>query len=115
MDSIIKNILSSGSSIQGEFIVTGSVRLDGDFTGKLISPESTVIIGKKSKVKSDLKAKDIIIAGQVKGNIEVSRKLTILKTGKLTGDLSSPSLIMEEGCSFHGRCFVRKDSHAKQI
>jgi cytoskeletal protein CcmA (bactofilin family) len=48
----------------------------------------------------------------VQGNVIASRKVTILSTGKLIGDIKTPRLVIEEGTVFEGKCTVLNGKEA---
>lgn len=103
----INSIIGQGTEVKGEIKFKGVLRIDGVFSGELIT-EGKVIIGQSGHVKTDLKAGTIIIGGLVEGNVYATEQLTLLKTARLLGDIITSSLIVEEGVIFDGNCIINK-------
>ena len=87
-----KGTLHSGQSIRIDGVVEGDIQSKGD-----------VVVGEKSRVRANIVAKRIIVAGEVIGNIEALQGLEIASTGKVFGDISGARLIIEKGAVYRGR------------
>jgi cytoskeletal protein CcmA (bactofilin family) len=99
--SVTDTLIGEGSVFEGRIKSEASIRIEGHLTGD-IDCAGDVTIGEKGVVKSNITARDVIIAGQVHGNIHTKGKLTITSTGQLYGNTSSQSFIIEEGAVFQG-------------
>ncbi len=104
----INSLIGEGSEFKGEFKIKDLLRIDGYFKGT-IQTEGKVLIGKTGKVESDLQVGILVVGGEVKGNIIAKKRVVLLSTSKVKGDIISPSLIIEEGCYFEGRCTINKE------
>lgn len=107
---MVNSIIGHGSEVKGEFKFQGVLRIDGVFSGELKS-EGKVIIGRTGHVKTDVKAGTIVIGGLIEGNVYATKQVNLLATGKLLGDIITPSLIVEEGVIFEGNCIINKDGN----
>lgn len=81
----------------------GAVRIDGYFEGDL-NIGSDLIIGESGKVNGTLVAKNIVIAGEVKGTIEARGKLELAPTARVMGDSKMSILVVEDGAFLQGLC-----------
>ena len=106
----MNSIIGHGSEVKGEFKFDGVLRIDGVFSGELKS-DGKIIIGETGHVKTDIKAGTIVIGGLVEGNVYATKQVNLLATGKLLGDIITPSLIVEEGVMFDGNCIINKDGN----
>ncbi|ABZ83644.1 conserved hypothetical protein [Heliomicrobium modesticaldum Ice1] len=97
----IDTVIGKESLFTGTLKATGTVRIDGQFSGEIVG-KSDVIIGETGRVEATVEGRNIIIAGTVHGNIDASGRLEIATTGRLYGDLTASSLIIDEGAVFHG-------------
>jgi len=88
-------------SIKGDIHFEGSGRLDGKVEGK-INVDGSLILGDGAVVSSEIKADTIIVGGNVKGKLIARKKVQLLKTSVVNCDISSPSLVVEEGALFNG-------------
>ncbi|WP_202556416.1 bactofilin family protein [Paenibacillus silvestris] len=94
-------LIGEGTTFEGRIKSEASIRIEGGITGD-IECAGDVIIGERGVVKSNVSARDVILAGNVHGNIITKGKLTITSTGSLYGNISAASFIIEEGGQFQG-------------
>lgn len=108
-----ETVLGANSEMNGELISSANVRLDGTFTGTL-NISGNVLIGETAKINADVNAKNISIAGAVRGNVS-GKKVQILRTGRVWGDISAQALSTEEGAFIDGKISMQtKESAAPQ-
>ena len=100
--SEISGFLDQGIELTGELHFTGILRLDGDFHGSIFA-EGRLVIGEHANVHADIKVAEIVIAGQVFGSIEAKRRIEILSTGRVQGDVHTPVLVVQPGSMLDGR------------
>jgi len=98
----IETVVSSGTKIEGTIEVEESIRIDGKLEGELIA-QGDVFIGKNGKLKADVQGDDVIIAGEVEGNVKAEGKLEIVDTARLIGDICISNLVIHDGAVFKGR------------
>ncbi len=79
----LNTILGQGCKFKGEIQLKGTIRVDGEFEGKVECPD-TLIIGKSGVVKANVEVKNAIIGGKLVGNIKATNKIE-LQTGSRTG------------------------------
>ena len=100
--------LAKGCEIIGTVFFEGPAIIDGQVEGK-ISGRDKITVGEDGSITTDgLRAASVVIAGKVKVRNTASRRVEILLSGKVWGDLASPVLSITEGAYFEGRAFVAK-------
>jgi len=99
----INAFLGEDTEFDGKFSFTGTVRIDGTFSGEIFS-SGTLIIGETAVVKSKAHVGDMIIRGEVHGDIVAENKTEINVPGKLFGNIQTQRLVIEEGAVFDGHC-----------
>jgi cytoskeletal protein CcmA (bactofilin family) len=99
----VETTFSSSTSFNGVLKFESSLRVEGKFKGKIIS-KGHLIIGENAKINANIKAQSIIIAGEVRGDIEAYERLEMLPTGKLYGNIKTKKLKMSDGVIFEGSC-----------
>lgn len=95
--------LGEGTSFKGTLTFEGTVRIDGKLEGEIFTKD-TLVIGEGAQVNASIHAGVIVISGTVQGNIAAERKIDIHASGRLFGNISTPSLVIEEGVVFEGNC-----------
>jgi cytoskeletal protein CcmA (bactofilin family) len=93
-----------GSSIKIVGDVTGDEDLTilGKIEGKIVLPKHSVTIGQSGRVKADIQAKFVSVAGEVHGNLVAAEQIVIRKTATMLGNLTAPRVGLEDGCRFRG-------------
>jgi cytoskeletal protein CcmA (bactofilin family) len=105
----VETIFGENTRLDGVLKFSTSIKIDGNFKGKIIST-GYLIIGERAKIRANIKARSIVIAGEVKGNVEASERLEMLPTGKLYGNIKTRMLKMADGVIFEGACEMLKSS-----
>ena len=94
--------LAQGTSLTGDLRFAGKLHLDGEFHGT-ITTDDVLVVGDKATIEADIKAGEVQISGKVFGNIECVRRIEILESGHVRGDVRTPKLIINEGGVFEGK------------
>ena len=99
----VDTVLSDTTSFNGVLKFDTSLKIEGGFKGRIIS-KGHLIIGENAKIRANIKAVSIVIAGEVKGDVEATERLELLPTGKLYGNIKTKKLKMADGVVFEGSC-----------
>ena len=91
----------------------GQARLDGSFTGS-IKGEGSLLIGPQARVEADIKAGEIIISGEVIGDVTATERLDLKAPGSLKGNINAPLVVMDEGVLFEGHCSMPGEDVAER-
>ncbi|MEJ2007052.1 MAG: polymer-forming cytoskeletal protein [Acidobacteriota bacterium] len=103
-DEEIVALLEPGIEIEGNVkVASGMVRLNCQFKGAICST-GTIIVASQGDIEADIEATQISIAGKVKGNVRASQQLEIMEQGVLLGDVETPTMVVDPGAYFIGRC-----------
>lgn len=94
-------VLGANSVLEGKFQSNANVRLDGTFSGTL-EINGNILVGETAKIKADINARNISVAGAVRGNI-TGKKVQVLRTGRVWGDIRATALTTEEGAFIDGK------------
>ncbi len=96
-----ETVLGASTSLKGELHSQGNVRLDGIFEGTM-ELDGNVLVGETAKITADINARNISIAGAVRGNVN-GNKIQILRTGRVWGDINAKAITTEEGAFIDGK------------
>lgn len=94
-------LIGPGSEVEGVLQCEDDLRIDGRFNGS-IKTQGCVTIGEAAIARSNISAREVIVAGKVYGDVTAENKLTITTTGQMYGDVHAASLIVMEGGLLHG-------------
>lgn len=99
----VNAFIDKDTEVKGDVKFKESFRIDGKFNGKILIGD-TLIIGETAQVNADIDVKNISINGRVKGTIIARDSTEIFSMGRVTGQLITAKLIIEEGAFFQGTC-----------
>ena len=93
-----KSVVIRGEVKGGEDLI-----IDGRVEGTVTLAESRLTIGPSANVAADLTARDILIQGQVQGNIVASGRLELRAGSVVEGDVRALRLAVEDNAVFRGK------------
>lgn len=88
--------------IKGNILSKEDLVIDGNVEGSVEAQENRITIGPNGRVVANVKARDVVVLGQLKGNIEASGRVDIRKGANLTGDIRYAKISIEEGADLRG-------------
>jgi cytoskeletal protein CcmA (bactofilin family) len=105
-----RNAATIGKSVKvhGDIFAKEDLYVDGDVEGTIESLENKVTIGPNGRVQASIKAREVVILGQVQGDVETSDKVDIRKDAKLVGNITTARISIEDGALFKGSIDIRK-------
>lgn len=92
------------TEFEGILSFKGVVRVDGRFKGEVRTEEGTLIVGETAVIDCDINASNVIVSGEILGNIVAGEKIEILAPGKVFGNIEAPSVTINTGVIFEGNC-----------
>ena len=95
--------LGKGCAYEGKLTFEGTVRIDGRFYGEIFS-QDVLVIGQGAQVHAEIDVGVVVVSGEVTGNIRASDRIELRSPARLRGNISTPTLIVEEGVIFEGNC-----------
>jgi cytoskeletal protein CcmA (bactofilin family) len=99
--------IDEGSEIEGRYTFSGTVMVNGRFKGEIASND-TLIIGDKGVINGDIRAGQVLISGEVVGNVSAAERIELKRTARVFGDVEAPVVVVEEGVLFEGHCRMTK-------
>jgi cytoskeletal protein CcmA (bactofilin family) len=100
----IQTFLGPQTTLEGTLTFTGTVRLDGHFSGNIESDGGTIIVGKEAVIDANIFVRTATVSGQVKGNINATERIELHPPARVYGDLNAPVVLIDEGVVFDGKC-----------
>ena len=92
----------------GEVSFKSMLRIDGHFSGNVISQNGTLIVSTGAKVtKAVIKVAVAKINGTVEGDILASKELVLGRTANVKGQVAAPALVVEEGAQLNGTLRIK--------
>lgn len=103
--TVIKGEIGGDEDVVVEGVVEGQVRIAKDLR-----------VAQGGSVKANVAAHSVIVAGELLGDCHASHKVEITSTGRLTGNIRAPKIVIAEGAVFKGNSDMsgRKDERKEQ-
>ncbi|XXF78137.1 bactofilin BacM [Myxococcaceae bacterium GXIMD 01537] len=99
----VHTLLGKGSEFEGKLTFEGQVRIDGKFSGQIVTKD-VLVIGEGARVQAEIQAGHVIITGTVEGNVKATQLIELKQPGRVKGNLEAPALSMDRGVIFEGSC-----------
>jgi len=95
-------LLGRGSEFDGKLTFEGTVRIDGKFTGSIIT-DDTLVVGEGAKLSAEVSCGTIIVHGEVVGNIRAKSSVELHQPARVRGNIETPALMIDKGVIFEGQ------------
>ena len=105
--------IGSGLKIRGEISGTSDLIIDGEAQGKIFLPDSKVTVGPNGHVHSDIEAREIVIQGQVHGNLKASESVSLGASSRVQGSVLTPRIAIEDGAGLRGNVEMTRAGETK--
>lgn len=104
----ITSVVADGLSLRGRLTGAGGIRIEGAFDGE-IELDGLLVIGPTGRVTTkQLRAKRVIVAGALRGDI-LAERVDIRATGRVWGDVVTVKMATEEGAFLRGN--IQMEDH----
>lgn len=105
-------IVGQGAKLEGTVVSAGSLRIDGQVKGQ-INADGDVMLSPQSQVEADIRAQNVAVAGRFKGSIMVKGRAELTRGGRVDGNITSKTLVVEEGAIFQGQSVMDQQAQAQ--
>jgi cytoskeletal protein CcmA (bactofilin family) len=104
----LSGYIGNGTTLNGDTNFKAMLRVDGNLTGRVTSDSGTLIVGTGGQVDANIAVAAAVINGVVNGDISTTERLELGRTAKVTGNVQTPMLTMEQGAVLEGNCSMLK-------
>ena len=105
----IKAFLGPGSRFEGKLSFDEMVRLDGSFTGEIVSSD-TLVVGETAQIEGDIQVGALVLSGRFKGNVVATSSVELRAPAQVEGTIETPVLKIEEKVIFNGQIKMISDA-----
>jgi cytoskeletal protein CcmA (bactofilin family) len=100
----IRSLVGEGTVVQGDVSFTEGLRIDGEVHGHVTADGDTsmLVIGEKARVRGEVKAAHVIIAGEVIGPVHSTEMLELQPKARVIGAVHYEVLEMHPGALIDG-------------
>jgi cytoskeletal protein CcmA (bactofilin family) len=97
---------------EGKLLCSGNVRIEGTLRGE-IQTEGTLFVAAEAHVDGTVRARNVTLAGEIKGDVHCDERLEILPGGAARGDVNTGALVVHEGAFIDSRFQMRREAAAR--
>jgi len=108
----ISTLISEGCIFDGNLKAPAFARIDGQITGDVMVDEG-LIVGEKGSIHGNVVTKEMVVYGSIRGNVQAT-SLDIRATGKITGDIRTQALAVEQGAVYDGNLSMTQNAKLAQ-
>jgi cytoskeletal protein CcmA (bactofilin family) len=94
--------------VKGEISGNEDLVIEGSVEGLVQLDERKLTVGATAKLTADVIAREVVVYGNVKGNLRAKDRIEIKKDGSVNGDLTTARIMIEDGAYFKGSIEIDK-------
>jgi cytoskeletal protein CcmA (bactofilin family) len=95
-------VIAYDTTWKGEIQSNGTVHIHGRLEGS-IRANRDVYVAEEADVDATINATNVVIGGLVKGTIRCESRFEVLPSGRVSGDILAPTLVVHEGATVTGQ------------
>jgi cytoskeletal protein CcmA (bactofilin family) len=97
-----ESIISADLTIEGKIVGSGHVRIAGRFKGD-VQVDGNLSLDAGARLEGQVKAHVVSVGGELLGNIDNAKRVELLETGVINGDVKAGSLTVAAGSRMRGQ------------
>ena len=103
-EGAVGGFVGGTSALSGEINFRGMMRVDGKVSGRVASDDGTLIVSSGGRVEAEVAVVVAKISGEVTGDITATERVELGRTARVSGNIQTPALVVEDGAIFEGNC-----------
>ncbi len=107
MDTEIRDIIAEGTRVSGTIEGKEPLLVEGRVDGKIVL-QNLLVVGKTATVEAEIFVQAVTVEGTLSGRIVAGDLVAIRAGGRITGEITTPRLIVEDDAVFDGT--IRMDA-----
>ena len=102
----IDSLIGAGTTLHGDIVFTGGLRIDGTVEGKVTTVDNqpgTLVISEKARVEGEVRVSHVVVNGVVSGPVTANDYLELQAKARVNGDVQYRALEMHVGAIVQGK------------
>jgi len=95
-------VVGPATAVRGQLAAREDLWIEGQFEGEIQAPAHQVTVSPGGRVRAEVKARSVVIEGDLQGNVIADQMVLVRAGGSMQGDIRAPRVGLEEGCQFQG-------------
>jgi cytoskeletal protein CcmA (bactofilin family) len=106
-----ESVIDPHARFNGKYVSDRDLRIEGEAQGE-IECQGTLIISPQARVRSAIKAHNVIINGDYEGDVDCGGRFEIGSTGRVKGGIKTQVLVVKEGAHWEGSVTMTREAAA---
>jgi cytoskeletal protein CcmA (bactofilin family) len=107
-------VVGEHARFEGKFDITDSIQVECEVAGEM-TVGGKLVVGEKGVVNANVHTVDAIVMGVYEGNMIATGNVEIAETGRVTGNITTDSLVIAKGGFFNGNITKMDQANARQV
>jgi cytoskeletal protein CcmA (bactofilin family) len=113
-EGTLSGFVGNGTMLTGEATFKGMLRVDGHLSGRVNSQDGTLIVSSNGQVDANIEVAVAQIYGTVNGDVIATKRIEMGRVARVTGNIQTPALVIENGAIFEGSCRMVQVKEAEE-
>ena len=101
--------------IKGDVTAHEPLTIAGHVEGTVDVSGHKLTVTQAAQITADVVAHTVIVAGTINGSVSADGRIVVEQTATIEGELSAPSVSVDDGARLHGRCEIVGKRAALQL
>ena len=107
-----ESVIDPHARFNGKYVSDRDLRIEGEANGE-IECQGTLIISPQARVRSAIKAHNVIINGDYEGDVDCGGRFEVGSTGRVKGNIKTEVLVVKEGAHWEGSVTMTREPGAR--
>jgi cytoskeletal protein CcmA (bactofilin family) len=107
-----ESVIDPHARFNGKYVSDRDLRIEGEAQGE-IECQGTLIISPQARVRSAIKAHNVIVNGDYEGDVDCGGRFEVGSTGRVKGNIKTQVLVVKEGAHWEGGVTMTREPGAR--
>ena len=107
-----ESVIDPHARFNGKYVSDRDLRIEGEAQGE-IECQGTLIISPQARVRSAIKAHNVVVNGDYEGDVDCGGRFEIGSTGRVKGNIKTQVLVVKEGAHWEGGVTMTREPGAR--
>ena len=114
----IECLIGAGTTVEGNIIFAGGLRVDGRVRGDVIAAEGkpgTLVLSEQAQIEGEIRVSHVVINGTVIGQVHAAEYVELQPKANVTGDVHYRTLEIQLGAVVQGKLVYQSDGKSENV
>jgi len=114
----IECLIGAGTTVEGNIIFAGGLRVDGRVRGDVIAAEGktgTLVLSEQAQIEGEIRVSHVVINGTVIGPVHAAEYVELQPKANVTGDVHYRTLEIQLGAVVQGKLVYQSDGKSENV